>query len=59
MAFGKEAFVEAIDEEVTWVEKTFDYDFELGVAYSFSFQPRRGLERNSLQVLCSNPAVTG
>ena len=59
LAFGKEAFVEAVDEEVTWVEKTFDYDFELGVAYSFSFQPRRGLERNSLQVLCSNPAVTG
>lgn len=57
IAFGREAFVEAVDENANWVEKTFDYDNEIGIAYGFSFQPRRGLERNSLQVLASNPAV--
>lgn len=59
IAFGAEAFVEALDEDVTWVEKTFDYDNELGVAYSFAFQPRRALEQSSLQVLASNPAPAG
>jgi hypothetical protein len=55
IAFGAEAFIEGLDENVTWVEDTFDYDFEWGVAYSFAFQPRRALEQNSLQVLCASP----
>jgi N4-gp56 family major capsid protein len=48
--FGAEAFVEAQDEDVTWVERDFDYGNQFGVAYSFAFQPRRALELNSLQV---------
>ena len=53
IAFGQEAFVEALDEDVSWVERDFDYGNQLGVAYSFAFGPRRGLEKNSLQVLAA------
>lgn len=56
--FGSEAFVEALDEDVTWVQKTFDYDNELGVAYSFAFQPRRALELSSVQFYCESVAAT-
>ena len=56
LAFGREAFVEAVDESVTWVEDTFDYENQFGVAYSFAFGPRRALERNSLQVYCASEA---
>lgn len=48
LVFGAEAFVEGVDEGVSWAEDTFDYELEWGVAYSFAFQPRRGLEKNSL-----------
>lgn len=48
LVFGAEAFVEGVDEGVSWAEDTFDYDLEWGVAYSFAFQPRRALEKNSL-----------
>jgi N4-gp56 family major capsid protein len=48
--FGAEAFVEGVDENVSWAEDEFDYGLEFGIAYSFAFQPRRGLEQNSLQV---------
>lgn len=48
LMFGAEAFVEGVDEGVNWAEDTFDYDLEWGVAYSFAFQPRRALEKNSL-----------
>lgn len=48
LVFGAEAFVEGVDEGVSWDEDTFDYNLEWGVAYSFAFQPRRGLEKNSL-----------
>lgn len=50
VAFGAEAFVEAQDEAVSWVERDFDYGNEFGVAYSFAFGPRRALELNSMQV---------
>jgi N4-gp56 family major capsid protein len=53
LCFGQEAFVEALDEDVTWVERDFDYGNQLGVAYGFAFGPRRGLEKNSLQVIAS------
>jgi N4-gp56 family major capsid protein len=48
--FGSEAFVEGLDEGVTWNEDTFDYGNEWGFAYGFAFQPRRGLAKNSLIV---------
>jgi N4-gp56 family major capsid protein len=59
LAFGREAFVEGLDETVTWVEREhFDYGMEWGVAYSFAFKPRRGLELASVQVLSSATVPT-
>jgi len=49
IAFGQEAFVEGLDENVTWFEDSFDYGSEWGVAYSFAVQPRRALELSSIQ----------
>lgn len=56
LAFGSEAFIEGVDESPSWVEKSFDYDNEFGVAYSFGFQPRRALEKNSLLVYAAATA---
>jgi N4-gp56 family major capsid protein len=50
VAFGSEAFVEAQDEDVTWVERDFDYGNQFGVAYSFAVGPRRALELSSMAV---------
>ena len=50
IAFGAEAFVEGVDEVVSWDEDTFDYGNEFGIAYRFSMQSRRALEKNSLIV---------
>lgn len=50
VAFGSEAFVEALDESISYHEKLFDYDNEYGLALRFAFQPRRALELASLQV---------
>ena len=50
IAFGAEAFVEAWDEDVSWVEDEFDYKHHWGVGYSFAFQARRALEKNSMLV---------
>lgn len=50
IAFGAEAFVEGVDEVVSWDEDTFDYGNEFGIAYRFSMQSRRALEKNSLVV---------
>lgn len=55
IAFGAEAFVEALDENTSWAEESFDYGNELGVAYGFAFEPRRALELSSVQVLASSP----
>jgi N4-gp56 family major capsid protein len=49
LAFGREAFVEGLDENVSWVEESFDYGHEWGVGYGFSHQPRRALELSSIQ----------
>lgn len=46
--FGQEAFVEGIDESVSWNEDTFDYGWHFGTAYHFAFQPRRARPHNSL-----------
>lgn len=51
IAFGAEAFIEGVDQAPSWKEDSFDYENEFGVGYEFGFQPRRGLEKNSLQVL--------
>lgn len=59
IAFGREAFVEGLDENVAWNEDTFDYGNELGVAYRFAFQPRRALELSSVQVMAAAPVPTG
>lgn len=53
IAFGAEAFVEAVDEAPSWDEDTFDYGNQLGIAYKFGFQPRRALAKNSLIVLAA------
>jgi len=50
VAFGAEAFVEGVDETVTWKEEEFDYGNEFGIGYSFAFQPRRALALSSLLV---------
>lgn len=58
IAFGAEAFIEGLDENVSSNTDTFDYGLEWGVSYEFAFQPRRGLEQNSLQVYVAAPDVT-
>lgn len=55
IAFGAEAFVEAVDETTSWDEESFDYGNELGVAYGFAFEPRRALELSSVKVYASSP----
>lgn len=50
LLFGAEAFVEGLDENVSWNEDDFDYGNSNGIAYSFAFQPRRALAKNSLIV---------
>ena len=55
--FGAEAFIEGLDEGVTWAERDhFDYGNEIGFAYSFAFQPRRALAKNSLVLYADNSA---
>ncbi len=56
IAFGAEAFVEGVDESVSWAEDEFDYGLEFGIAYSFACQSRRALEQNSLQVYAAAEA---
>lgn len=53
LAFGAEFALEALDENVSWVERDFDYGHQKGVAYSFASKCRRGLEQNSIQVMTS------
>ncbi len=50
LLFGAEAFIEGVDEAPGWFEDDFDYGNEFGIAYSFAFQSRRALEKNSLIV---------
>jgi N4-gp56 family major capsid protein len=57
LLFGREAFVEGVDENVSWAEDEFDYGLEFGIAYSFAFQPRRALEDNSITVYSAAPTV--
>lgn len=57
VAFGAEAFIEALDEDTRSVERDFDYGNQLGVSYEFAFQPRRALELSSMQVMVSAPDV--
>lgn len=57
VAFGAEAFIEALDEDTRSVERDFDYGNQLGVSYEFAFQPRRALELSSMQVMVSAPTV--
>lgn len=57
IAFGAEAFVEALDENPHSNEDTFDYALEFGKSYEFAVQSRRALELSSLQVKCSAPTV--
>lgn len=57
IAFGREAFVEGLDEGVSSNERDFDYGNQLGISYEFAFQPRRALEISSLRVFASAPTV--
>lgn len=59
IAFGSEAFVEAVDENPSWDEDTFDYGNEFGIAYAFACQSRRALELSSVQVYCEAEAPAG
>lgn len=58
VAFGSEAFVEAIDEHPDWDEDVFDYGNKLGVAYGFACYARRALELSSIQVYAAAADVT-
>lgn len=58
IAFGSEAFVEGLDEGVSWAEDTFDYGDQFGIGYKFAFQPRRGLEKNSIIVYADAVTIT-
>lgn len=55
--FGAEAFVEGVDENPHWDEDTFEYGRDIGIAYTFAFQPRRALEKNSLLLYSAATAV--
>lgn len=57
IAFGAEAFVEGLDENVHSEMESFDYGLEWGISYEFAFQPRRALELSSMQVYSSAPTV--
>jgi N4-gp56 family major capsid protein len=57
LAFGAEAFVEGLDENVTWAEEEFDYGNEFGIGYGFAFQPRRALQLSSILVYSAAVAV--
>jgi N4-gp56 family major capsid protein len=57
IAFGREAFVEALDEDVFANEDTFDYGNKLGFEIGFAFQPRRALELSSCLVYTTAEAV--
>lgn len=53
LVFGAEAFVEGLDENVSYAEKLFDYDNEFGVALGFAIQSRRALAKNSVLFLAA------
>lgn len=57
LCFGAEFAVEALDENVSFEEDTFDYNAEYGMAVNFAFQPRRALELSSTQVYATAEAV--
>lgn len=57
IAFGAEAFVEALDENISFSEKLFDYDNEYGLAVRCAFHARRALELSSIQVLATADVV--
>lgn len=54
IAFGAEAFVEALDENVHSAVEDFDYGREFGISYEFAMRPRRALELSSLQIVASD-----
>lgn len=51
ICFGQEFAVEALDENTSYDEDTFDYGHEYGLAVRFAFQTRRALELSSMQIL--------
>jgi len=53
LMFGREAFAEAYGSYGSWVEKTFDYDLEFGIAYGFDYGCMRSWEKYSLQLRSS------
>lgn len=54
--FGAEAFIEGVDETVSWYEDEYDYGQKWGVAFSFAMEARRALEKNSIQVYSAGNA---
>jgi N4-gp56 family major capsid protein len=59
IAFGQEAFIEALDEQVHSGElDNTDYQLHKGFSYEFAFQPRRALELNSLKLIGSDQRTT-
>ena len=55
LMFGREAFIEAFGGGQSWVEETFDYKNEWGVAYGFDYGCKRGFEFRSVQVVSAAP----
>jgi N4-gp56 family major capsid protein len=50
IAFGAEFAVEGWGENVSFASDQFDYGFEQGTSFAFSFHPRRALPKNSIVV---------
>jgi N4-gp56 family major capsid protein len=58
LLFGREAYMEGFGGGQAWVEKTFDYDNELGVAFGFDYGCQRAFEVRSLQIMSAAPVQT-
>lgn len=48
IAFGAEAFAEALDENISFAQDTFDYGNQYGLAVRVAFSSRRALELNAV-----------
>ena len=57
IAFGAEAFAEALDEGVSYAEEMFDYGNQYGMGVRVAFSSRRALEQNSVIAYAAATAV--
>jgi N4-gp56 family major capsid protein len=57
IAFGAEAFVEALDENIRFDDDTFDYGNQYGLAIRVAFSSRRALELSSTIAYSAAPVI--